>query len=350
MPRPTDPHPARAWGWVAALRDGATTPWPVWLDDGADAAARGRALPGAAQLEVLRRLNAGGAVSPALAERVLTAVPTGRGSVEHVLGDDDPARLPVRELLGVLAGVTAETLAGRRPARVPTGAARLVAPPLLRPALWAGAAAGADADAVVVAVADPATMADHLWTTRALDGSRLGFEAWWQRLAGRSRPPRAADAARLVGEAVAEVGAGRVVVVPARSPALSPVEVEALRRVASPLRVLVPRRRRRRLLTTVLLPLLERGADDAGLRGLTTEVGAAWLAEHGPRARADLAAVLPGTDVRDGTPAALALDADALRIGSDPRPRPVLATLARALLALDGASDGQSAGEREGTA
>jgi hypothetical protein len=169
------------------------------------------------------------------------------------------------------------------------------------------------------------------------------------RRAARARPPGAADAVRLVREAVDEVGAGRVVVVPAPSPRLGPVEVEALRRVASPLRVLVPRRRRRRLLTTVVLPLLERGADDAGLRGLTTGAGAAWLAERGPRTGADLEAALHGTEVADGTLDALTVDPGALRIGSDPRPRPVLATLERALLALDGAS-GHTTRDEEATA
>ena len=45
---------ARAWGWVASLRDGGTTPWAAWS---AEADRTSRLLPGAQQLEVLRRVN-----------------------------------------------------------------------------------------------------------------------------------------------------------------------------------------------------------------------------------------------------------------------------------------------------
>ena len=54
----------RAWGWVAHLRDGGTTPWQAWKGQGES---RGRYLPGAQQLELLRRLNQAGRPSAALA-------------------------------------------------------------------------------------------------------------------------------------------------------------------------------------------------------------------------------------------------------------------------------------------
>ena len=63
---------ARAWAWVAHLRAGGTTPWAAWT---ATDAVRPRAgyLPGAQQLELLRRLNLAGRPSPTLVERVLAA-------------------------------------------------------------------------------------------------------------------------------------------------------------------------------------------------------------------------------------------------------------------------------------
>ncbi len=44
-------------GWVAHLRAGGTTPWLEWTDPGAGDEPAGRALPGAQQLELLRRIN-----------------------------------------------------------------------------------------------------------------------------------------------------------------------------------------------------------------------------------------------------------------------------------------------------
>ena len=72
-------HEARAWGWVAHLRDGGTTPWSSWgTSAGADEQS-GRYLPGAQQLELLRRLNELHLPSPELADRVLGASAPGRG-------------------------------------------------------------------------------------------------------------------------------------------------------------------------------------------------------------------------------------------------------------------------------
>ena len=50
-------HEARAWGWVAHLRDGGTTPWSAWGSRAGADEQSGRYLPGAQQLELLRRLN-----------------------------------------------------------------------------------------------------------------------------------------------------------------------------------------------------------------------------------------------------------------------------------------------------
>src|SRR5512133_1345670 len=70
---------ARAWGWVGHLRDGGTTPWADWSAPAPDDQQAGRYLPGAQQLELLRRINQRRLPSPELAERVLATSAPGRG-------------------------------------------------------------------------------------------------------------------------------------------------------------------------------------------------------------------------------------------------------------------------------
>ena len=77
----------RAWGWVAHLREGGTTPWQEWQDRGES---HGRYLPGAQQLELLRRLNAAGRPDKALGESVLAASAAGRGRPDLELVDAGP--------------------------------------------------------------------------------------------------------------------------------------------------------------------------------------------------------------------------------------------------------------------
>ncbi|PUA82989.1 hypothetical protein C7S10_04720 [Nocardioides currus] len=115
---------ARAWGWVAHLRDGGATPWADWTGGSTPSA---RVLPGAQQLELLRRLNASTspvevraqrASRPALADRVLTAAAPGRGKPDlPLVGVEaspygpqpvDPAQLPAHELVRVATSVLAE--------------------------------------------------------------------------------------------------------------------------------------------------------------------------------------------------------------------------------------------------
>lgn len=110
----------RAWGWVAHLREGGTTPWTTWTGDGP---ATGPLLPGAQQLELLRRLNlAGPPVTTRLADRVLAAEATGRGRPDlELVGvaeprsfgwpPVDPAELSDGELLRVAVGLVAGVLA-----------------------------------------------------------------------------------------------------------------------------------------------------------------------------------------------------------------------------------------------
>ena len=118
---------ARAWGWVEHLREGGTTPWPDWTGGGEPTA---RVLPGAQQLELLRRLNiarqsvdlragvSDGHLPEGLAGRVLTAAAPGRGKPDlPLLGVSrsaygpqpvDPTWLPADELIRVATSVLAE--------------------------------------------------------------------------------------------------------------------------------------------------------------------------------------------------------------------------------------------------
>ena len=118
--RSVDTGRARAWAWIAHLRAGGTTPWRSWSST--DAARRGPYLPGAQQLELLRRLNLAGRPSPTLVERVLAASAPGRGRPDlELVGVDedrrfgppavDPAELPDDELLRVATGLLALDLA-----------------------------------------------------------------------------------------------------------------------------------------------------------------------------------------------------------------------------------------------
>ena len=117
---------ARAWAWIAQLRAGGTTPWRSWT--ATDASDQGRYLPGAQQLELLRRLNLAGrprrrwwsGCSPR------SAPGRGRPDLELVGVDEarrfgppavDPAELSDDELLRVATGLLAEDLAAARPCR-----------------------------------------------------------------------------------------------------------------------------------------------------------------------------------------------------------------------------------------
>src|SRR3954451_19747178 len=111
---------ARAWAWVAHLRAGGTTPWAAWETH--DAPDRGRFLPGAQQLELLRRINLAGTPSAELVDRVLDASAPGRGRPDlELVGVDearrfgppavDPTTLADDELLRVATGLLALELA-----------------------------------------------------------------------------------------------------------------------------------------------------------------------------------------------------------------------------------------------
>jgi len=208
----------RAWGWVAHLKDGGTSPWHEWSALGeSQGESQGRYLPGAQQLELLRRLNLAGRPGPDLAEAVLAASAAGRGRPDLELvgagpasdfgpAPVDPAQLPPRELLRVAASVLADEVvaaglpAHREPPRVSwwRRGHRLVGDPELaddlRDQLLAhGRAPGGRDPRILVLGTDLATMTAHAWTHRAFGEGSPGWRTWLGQLHERSEVPPRAD-------------------------------------------------------------------------------------------------------------------------------------------------------------
>ena len=305
---------ARAWGWVAHLRAGGTTPWSRWQEPAPPAEQRGRYLPGAQQLELLRRLNLVGPPTAELAGRVLTASAPGRGlpdlGLEGVLPPSsfgsppvDPADLAPEELVRVATALLAEDVVAAgdpgEPRRVRLLRRRyrmLGDPGLARPireALIAdGRPPGGPSATVVVLGTGLDRMLAHEWTARSFGA---GVRPWREYLAGERR--RASLSPRLDLAAVAQrwagrVGSGRVHVVVddtrlaarlagRRRPVpdltdLSADAVELARRTAPVVGTLVTPERRSRLMWHRFRPTL---AAHAGLPLLVPTRHHAWLAE-----------------------------------------------------------------------
>jgi hypothetical protein len=226
---------ARAWAWVAHLRDGGTTPWSAW---GADATAdqhSSRYLPGAQQLELLRRLNQLQLPPPELADRVLRTSAPGRGRPdlglvgvlpESAFGPPpvDPADLPPDELVRVATSLLAEDVVAAGDPLQPR-APRLLGrrygvrgdPEITNPvrdALTAdGRPPGGRRATVVVAGSDLSSMLAHVWTARSLGAGARPWPEWVRSEVRRPRLPERIDLAALAEAWVPRVGTGRVHVV-----------------------------------------------------------------------------------------------------------------------------------------
>ncbi len=289
----TDPLDRAAWSWVAHLLDGGTTTWAAWV--GRSAASRDDvapppgldALPGAAQLELLRRLveAAGGALERDLAMRVLRRPAPGRGPVDLPLGwpgqgqvtadgfhhrsspPTDPGSLDVEEVLRVAAGVLADTLL-ESPAGLPAPVGPTRPRPRLPrrgPSVWvegpprSAAAVRAELAAtgtrlhrgrlrwrggrtlpgrVLVVVPPLERGLLEVWEDRSLAGAARRWEVWVQELQGSGHLPPSLRAGRLAAFWAERVGADQVTVLvrdgdDRRLPDsdLRPIEVDVVRRV-----------------------------------------------------------------------------------------------------------------------
>jgi len=295
-PDPTlDPGGAdRAWAWVAHLREGGTTPWrdfrgtsgerPHGVTGGVPGA-----LPGAQQLELLRRLNLAGRPSQRLTERVLAASAPGRGQADlELVGAGpvrrfgarpvDPADLPQGELVRVATSLLAEDLVATGPRPVHEGFPRpwrvryqLAGDPLRGADLRAhltrrGRAPGGPLPIAVVLGGPVDRLVAAAWSRRSFEH---GVERWhdfldrWQQR--RHLPPRV-DVAEIAERMAARHGWEhvRVVVDPAELPATLGVRrlpawrepgadvVELGRRIAAVVGLLVPSKERAALLSTTL--------------------------------------------------------------------------------------------------
>ena len=336
---------ARAWGWVAHLRAGGTTPWSQWWEPAPAADQAGRSLPGAQQLELLRRLNALGATPVELADRVLTASAPGRGlpdlALEGVLPPSgfgsppvDPSDLAADELTRVASALLAEDVVAAgdpdapRRARMLRRRYRMVGDPELarpiREALVAdGRPPGGASATVVVLGSGLDRMLAHLWTARSFGA---GVRPWGDFLAAERRrtalSPRV-DLATMAQTWADRVGSGRVHVVvddprlAARLagrrrplpvlPDLSADAVELARRTAPVVGTLVTPERRSHLMWHRFRPTL---AVYAGPPLLVPRRHHAWLAERTADLRRRLSSGgyavhgdLPEPSVRPGAPA-----------------------------------------------
>ncbi len=291
-PSSVDPgsvDPGRAWGWVAALRDGSTTPWSLLPADAGTAPPTARDLPGAQQLELARRINLAaarpgaadqvssaaraGAARAALVERVLTASAIGRGVPDLELvgaagartwgpSPVDPEMLTDQHLLRVAVTVLAEDVVAadrvqvaprsrltsvsavprraRRHLRRHQRGHRLVGDPWLartvREEMLRAARPLARPDATVVVLApDLAALLAGAFTARSFDEGGPRWEHWLRSGVGDALPPRA-DLSAVARRWRDVVGRDRVVIVTAleQLPQVLGLPARCLPRLAAP--------------------------------------------------------------------------------------------------------------------
>ncbi len=289
---------ARAWGWVAHLREGGTTPWHAWTGDGVPTA---RFLPGGQQLELLRRLNIASPVMvdhreqrdhnkplrAGLADRVLTAAAPGRGKPDlPLLGASasaygpqavDPTLLPADELIRVATSVLAEDVVAlgvrrpRRRLRRPWGQDfRIVGNPLeaahVREHLTPRRPASRTGAHVVVLGGPLEEMLADVWTRRCFERGSGGWLEWLRFWQQRGDLPPRIDLPAVVGRHLGRHPHVQVVLDRWALPELLGVRrmpppirpgadaAELARRIATVIGLLVPPEERAALMTHTLLP------------------------------------------------------------------------------------------------
>lgn len=303
----------RAWGWVRHLLEGGTTPWGQWSEPAGPA---GRVVPGAQQLEVLRRVNVtaqerGLTVPRELVKRVVYASAAGRGRPDLQLAGAvvpsrfgaapvDPVDLSADELMRVALHLLAQDLvAARDQAAVASQVAsariarpwrrryRLVGDPWLvghlRPALAASGHPEHPGGHVVVLGADVPTMLADAWTNNCFSRPIGDWDEWLTQWRQHGGLPPGADLGAMVrwGERESDRGVHLVVdpsgrrlrrlvgvrgvATPARP---SHVAAELARRLVPVLGLTLHGDARGEVLRTALLPRLPVDHMDAGLPGV----------------------------------------------------------------------------------
>lgn len=245
--------------WAAHLSSGGTTPWQAWRREQHHPVVAGAGpLPGAAQLELVRRLAAsphaaGLADFRVLAERLLATSAPGRGPGELPLAWPDPAPEPASDptpgrygipavdpgtldaeellragtggLADLLADVQAPAPRSRRRLRLtrpwrrsftvqgtPLAAARVRAA-LLRAGLAEG---GPRATHLVVGAPFDVMMAEH-WVHRVSRGASLPWERLWRHAANTGRLPPAVAVDEVAVRLAGQFGPARVLLLVAGS-------------------------------------------------------------------------------------------------------------------------------------
>lgn len=334
----------RSHAWVEHLRAGGTTPWADFRGEAASTPTR-TWIPGAAQLELARRVNLAAAARDdgpgrrehtRLVDTILSASAPGRGLPDlPVLGAApdqawgprpvDPADVPARQLVRVGIGAVAELVAAIDPGPAPEEPQvagprlflgrrgfRLTGSPLaadeLRTVLAAaGRRPGGPWPKTVVLLGNElgAMLADT-WARRVragASGAWPGFVRSWEQ---RDALPPRVDLPRLAARWADRVGVRNVHVVLQEHPApevarllrvrrplgalhagLSGNGVRLVREVNSVLRVLATPERHRLLLDNVLLPLLH---DEHGPRALVPPAHQQWVHDRATRMRDELTA------------------------------------------------------------
>ena len=235
-----------AWSWVEHLRNGGTTPWARWTAPASSAACPTGRLPGAAQLEDVRRLagrrGAGGGDFTELADLVLARSGPGRGPGEiplarqgsapspRTLGPPaiDPSDVPVEELVRVCVGVLCDLVTERppleprnRPRRRPwTKGFHLAGPPVSAASLRASLASAGHVEGgrkpqVIIVSGTLDDMLREAWTARVQNGTNVRWSRFVGKLVEAERLPGPADLPAVAARWAARVGAGRVHVVAA---------------------------------------------------------------------------------------------------------------------------------------
>lgn len=216
----------RAQSWVAHLRQGGTTPWLAWRGETTADRAAGGVLPGAQQLELLRRINLAressaqprdddDGSSTRLADRVLAAPAAGRGKADLPLvglgtpdfgpRPVDPATVSAHELLRVASVLLADDLVALGPDPVRTSWARpwrlryrLVGDPVLvarwREDLASRGRPEGGPRPFLVAVGRPLDeLLAHTWTQRCFETGSTPWAEWLRFWRERDQLPARAD-------------------------------------------------------------------------------------------------------------------------------------------------------------